>query len=303
MRRAILISIIVVILLAAGAIAFLVYRSYEHGRQVKDYKAALKADWKKISDRSSEVAAALDRISSPADLTAVAQAVSDFSGELAIVSGRSQRARAPAGYAELSEKETQVLKDLGSYAEMLEDLATKADENTIKQSRGTLEYRAGRAKSDFSDFIAESGFLKQEIGEDFFRGGAGLEAAYAGEDLASDQNKQEVYDLMSAVLTADVKNHDYGTVYSLLSNRLHTGFDYYKMTRERMIDYWPKAWGEHKPVDFFVSRRDIEFPDANTAVVKVIAYLDGASPMFEQVRLVREPSGWRVDSYPFTGFL
>ncbi|MBU1672092.1 MAG: hypothetical protein KKF41_08350 [Actinobacteria bacterium] len=303
MRKAILITLIVVIVLTAGAIAFLVYRSYEHGRQVKEYKAALKADWKKISERSSEVAAALDRVSTPGDLQAVANATSEFSEQLAEVSGRSQRARAPAGYGELSEKETQVLKDLGSYADMLDELALKADENTIKQSRGTLEYRAGKAKSDFSDFVAKSGFLQQEIGEDFFRGGAGLEAAYAGEDLASEQSRQEVYDVMSATLTADVKDHDYATVYSLLSTRLHTGFDYYKMTRERMIDYWPKAWGENKPVDFFVSRRDMEFPDANTAVVKVIAYLDGAPPVIEQVRLVREPSGWLVDSYPFTGFL
>lgn len=303
MRKAILISLIVVIVLTLGAIAFMLYRSYEHNRQVKEYKAALKADWKKISEKASNVAVALDRVSTPADLPAVAQAASDFSDRLAEVSGRSQRAKAPAGYTELSEKETVVLGDFKAYADLLADLASRADEGAIKQSRGTLEYRGGKARSDFSDFIARSGFLQQDIGEDFFRGGMGLEAAYAGPELANAQDRQEAYNLVNAVMTADIRDRDYDFVWSVLSSRLYTAFDYYKMTREHMIDTWPKAWGEHKPLDFFISKRDIEFPDANTAMVKVIAYRDGAAPSIEQVRLVREPSGWRLDSYPFTGFL
>ena len=45
------------------------------------------------------------------------------------------------------------------------------------------------------------------------------------------------------------------------------------------------------------------FTDPSTVEVDVGVYREGGAPWNETVRLVREADGWKVEGYPFVGWL
>jgi len=104
-------------------------------------------------------------------------------------------------------------------------------------------------------------------------------------------------------MTADIKNFDTEVIWSLVSSRRKMALEMMGATKETALGNWRAAWGNDKPEDFFVSKSQIDFPAADSEGVKVVVYLEKGSPKIEPVRLVKEPTGWKIDSYPFVGWL
>ena len=94
---------------------------------------------------------------------------------------------------------------------------------------------------------------------------------------------------------------DFNKVFSMISSRLKTGLDYYNITVEDYARYWSKAWDDDRPVDFFVKRSDLNFPEPDRAEVQVIVYMEEGAPSLEKMRLVKEQGVWKIDSYTFIG--
>jgi hypothetical protein len=89
----------------------------------------------------------------------------------------------------------------------------------------------------------------------------------------------------------------------MLSNRLYTGFAYFNVNKEKLMAGWTQAWGSKRPVNYYISRAQIAFPSPGNATTQAIAYVENGDPRIEEIRLVKEGGVWKIDSYPFVGWL
>jgi len=241
------------------------------------------------------------RVTSAADLPAVAGSAGKMKELVDTTAAKLEKNGPPSGYGDVGAKERTALASMSSYLKRVADDAGSGNDADIRSDNQIVADLARKAQDDVNDFESSAKWVKANVPGDFYSGSEALLAAYQpSQEL--DADRQQVYDTMQTFMTADILHRNFDVIWSLLDSRLHTGFDYYKITEEKLAAGWDKAW-DGKPTDFYVSRSQIAFPSPDNATVKVIAYMDNAGPRIEEFRLVKEGGSWKLDDDPFVGFL
>lgn len=301
-RRITLIALAIVVVLAVAAGGLFWWRNEVHANEVKRYKSAASLAWNKIAQGARQLSATMLKVGSPADLAGVASEAARLQGEVSKRVDSLEGKGAPPGYSDTVAKETTALKSLVSYLQGLSDIASKGDPSQLVNDRSTLDDLARQAQDDTNEFLSAAKWLGLSINNDFYLAGQTLQTAFEPPDPAKQADAQAVYDTTNAFMNADIFHRDFDTIWSMISTRLHTGFDFYKITKETIAAGWEKAWGDHRPVSFYVSRSSVAFPSPGHATVRAIAYLDKGGVRIEEIQLVNEGGVWKLDSYPFVGW-
>ncbi len=305
-RRIIVFSIVIAILVAlaaSGIVEYFLYRARSNTASVKEYQETVASDWSKTVELSESVNADLAVVDSPDDLGNVASAAGLMRDELQRILDAREKAPPPSGERKLAEAETEYLTSLNSYLEMVEELASGGDEKSIVEDRALLESRAAQALSNVNDFLANAEFIGDQISGHFFNAGESLANAFAPPEWQSAE-EEVAYGIVNSFMNADIKEFNPDVLWSLSSSKRIEGLRLMGVTRENFAEGWIDAKGEEKhTVDYYVSRRGIVFTDPSTVEVDVVVYMEGGAPWNETVRLVREADGWKVEGYPFVGWL
>jgi hypothetical protein len=301
-RIIVLLVVLAVVVLAAAAAGYLAWSASSRAKDVKRFKARTSSDWTELAAQAEEVTASLLRVTSGAEMADVASKVSKMRYKVARVVSSSETKKPPSGYREFGDKQSKTLASLDRYLATLGDIASTQDPSKLSAERGTLEDRARSAQDDVNEMMTEAKWLRAAIPGDFYQAGGILTGAFEKVDPQLEAQRQQVYDTAKAFLEADIFHQDFDTIWSLFDNRLHTGFDYYKITKEKLAEGWQRQWGEHRPVNFYISRSQIDFPSPGNATVKAIGYVEHEAPKVAEIRLVNEGGTWKFDSYPFVGF-
>jgi hypothetical protein len=300
-RRITLIAVVAVIIIGGATTGVLLWLSHSHAQSVKAYKAATSADWKKVVESADNLTAAMLRVSSPTDLAAVQGGAAQMKGLVTDLTRALERKGPPSGYQKVGDSESVALASLGSYLDKLASLSSQASSETVSENSQVLADLARKAQDDTSEFESQATWIKSSVPNDLYGGIEALQAAFLPSKELEAQ-AQQVFDTMQTFMNADIVQRNFDVIWSLFDSRLHTGFDYYKITKEKLAADWEKAW-DGKPVAFYVSRSQISFPSPGNATVKVIAYMDNEGPRIEEFRLVNEGGTWKLDDDPFVGFL
>lgn len=300
-RRTVLIAAIAVIVIGGVTAGVLVLLAHSHSQSVKAFKARTSADWREVAGSAGTVTAAMLRVTSPADLPPVAASASKMKDLVQGLASRLDKNGPPSGYADVGAKESTALASMGSYLGKIADVAGQASQDAAQENSQVLADLARKAQDDTNDFESSAQWVKASVPGDFYGGSVAMLAAFQP-PKELDAERQQVYDTMQTFMNADIKQRNFDVIWSMFDSRLHTGFDYYKITKEKLADGWDKAW-DGKPTDFYISQSQISFPSPGNATVKVIAYFDTEGPRIEEFRLVNEGGVWKLDDDPFVGFL
>jgi hypothetical protein len=296
---AIVVAAVVLAGAATGSLLWLRHRSRANARKLDVYQLKVQEDWRKIASGATDVSAAIVAATNPSELPLVQEAAARMRADLANILTRA-RGDAPGGY-ELEEEEIEAIEALDSYLEMTEQLST-AGRDKILADRGLLENRSAGALSKVNEFLGEATFMNILIPGEFYQAGLTLQYAYEPPEDFNDPLKTEYYHIATAFLDADILDFNPDVLWSLTSTTRRTALELLGVSKEKFAADWRKAWGERVPVEYYLSRQDINPGDQNTAVLKVVVYLDDGSPVIEEIRLVLEPGGWKVEDYPFVGW-
>jgi len=303
-RRWLAVIILTLAVDAAGLTFFILYRAMKNERIVKDFKASIRSDWEIIGDEANELEAGMSLTASPSDLPKLSKASDEMRHEVQGIIARRKQTSTPSGYAEVLDRGETALASLDSYLGMVSSLTRSTNAETIGQNPSLLENRARRARSDMGDFLSDATFLKGSIPGDLFQAGSVIQDALEPPGNAvNEQEREDVYKAVDTFMTADIKNFETEVIWSLVSSRKNMALEMMGVTKETVLGNWRAAWGNDKQEDFFVSKSQIDFPAADSEGVKVVVYLEKGSPKIEHVRLVKEATGWKIDSYPFVGWL
>jgi hypothetical protein len=302
-KRTTLIVLIAVVVVAGAAVGLFWWRATAHADSVKAYKSKTTTTWNTIAGKANAVTASLLRVTTPDDLGAVAADATALKKDVDSASATLKGSGSPAGYKDEVDKETAALDSLSRYLDMVSQLASQADPNAVISNRALVEDRARQAQDDTNDFLSAAKWMSIKMPGDFYQSGQTLQAAFQPPNPALEADKQAVYDTVNTFMNADIFHQNLDLLWSMLTNRLHTGFAYFNVTKDRLMAGWTKAWGDHKPVNYYISKTQIDFPSPGTANVKTFVYLEHGTPRIEDVRLVNEGGVWKIDSYPYVGWL
>lgn len=289
------------LLLAAGGGTAL-YLGVADASRAERFRERARADWGAIASEAGAVAEAIGSVSSPESLGEVAEKAAAMSGALDGLSARLD-GRAPAGRGGISDSEKAAVAGLKSYVDMVHEIAVAGEEKAMAEKRGLLENRSRRARESVKSFLSEAEISSVTFPGAFYQAGAGMAGAFRPPDYAGDSERKAIHDTMTEFMRADVKDGDFEKIWSMLSSRMTYGLEYNKISKERLAANWGSMWGDKTPVDYYVSWRDINIPEPETATSVVIAYMSDGGPRAGTVRLVKEQGQWKIDTYPFTGFL
>ncbi|PKQ28616.1 MAG: hypothetical protein CVT63_01860 [Candidatus Anoxymicrobium japonicum] len=300
-RWFIAIAVLVALVLAASIAGFLWWRESARSNSEKRYENIASRDWRRIFDRANLVTVALLKVESLTDLTGVATEASDMTKEIAKIASERKKSEMPRGQKATVARESVALESLGKYLEMLDELALKVNAEELLKTRSLIEDRARVAQANVDDFLASARWLNGNITGDFYSAGSMLQAVIQPVDRAQEEMKSAVFEAVNAFMDADISRHDFDLIWAMLSSKLHMVLGYYKINKENLNVGWKKAWGDKKPVSFYVNKSQISFPGAGSAAVNVIVYTEKSGIRRGKVRLLYE-NGWKLDSYPFAGF-
>lgn len=296
-----IVSVAIVALIALG-VGILIYVSSSNAKKTREFEAATRARWQKISEQSRDVSAALARVGSVADLAAVSSAVRGMEAVLDETSRSISKESVPPGYGDVAAKQKAAIVAMKSYLEKVGQLASSGDQQTFKSELGILEDRSGEAAAAVNDLLTAAMFIKTMVPGDFYQAALTMANAWQPPSYANEAETQAVYDAAAAFINADINGPDLDTIWAMLSTKLHKALDILKITRDKLASGWSQSWGSARPVDYYINKRDINFTDENTATVKVIMYLNSGGPRIETMRLVKENGVWKVETYPFVGW-
>lgn len=299
-RLFILVAVLTAVIIAGGVTGFLVLRSLSHAGEVEKYHNRLAADWEKIGQQADIVDAALTRVASPDDLVDVSNSAANMRTEITRVVEDREKTAPPSGEQGLGESEISSLRSLDGYLEMVEELASGKDATAIEEKRGLLESRSARAFSDINEFLAKASFMYTSISSNLFQAGIALEDTFKPPHISQDMDA--VYNVVNTFMTADITQFDPEVIWGLAASKTRIAMEMLGTTPEKFAAGWRDSWGTRKPVDFYVSRRNITFSDPSNATVRVIVYLESGSTLIEEVSVTREPDGWKIERYPFVGW-
>lgn len=299
--RVVAIVALIVVVIAAGLGGFFWWKSASDASSARKFKAAATADWKRISADADRVRTALLKATSKAELAEVDKQATAMRGDIASVTSRMKNGVPPA-YKDAAAKAVTALGSIDRYLELVGELSTAASAADLQNNKGALDDRARQAQADVNDLTSSASWLKAGLQGDFFEAGAALQAVLIPVDPAVEAQKQAVNQALQTFMHADIFDRNFDIIWPMLDARLHLGFDYFKITKDKIVAGWDKAWGEHRPVNFYVSEPQITITGPGTATARAIVYVEHGETRIEEVRLVNE-GGWKIDSYPFVGWL
>jgi len=301
-RLAIKVAVACIAIVLAAGTGFFLHRWIAGARARETFRREASENWDEIQSESEEVAAALEKVTSPSDLNDVADVSSGMRGFIEGILRELEGEQVPSDYQDLSRKQQTALEDLKAYTEYIEELSESGDEEMVESGRGVLENKSRRALSSVNEFMAVASFAKGRPVAEFYQAGSYLVEAWQPPSYADEAESMAVLDAATEFIKADIEDQDFNKVFSMISSRLKTGLDYYNITVEDYARDWTRAWGDDRPVDFFVKKRDLSFPEPGRAEVKAIVYMEDGAPRLEKMRLVKEQGIWKIDSYPFIGW-
>ena len=298
-RVLVAIAALLVILLVAGAV-FLVFRGRADARDRKRFETEARRNWKKINSSSAEVASALEAAESAEDLEEIRAAAADMRGLLEEMTSTLGSDSGPGGYEDLARMQIDALERLDIYLTGIVEFAS-ADAATVLEGKGLLEDKSRRAFSAVNEFLAEAPFDLERPVARFYQAPQTLVGIWTEPTDAQSADAEAAYETVAGFLEAD-KEQDFQKLYGMISSRLKTALDYYKVSPDDLARDWKRSWDNKRLVDYYISRNDVSLPQPDQALVKVVAYVDDGTPVIETVRLVREQGAWKIDGYPFVGW-
>jgi len=299
-RTIILLVIAAVVVLGAAATGVTLLLSHQHAQNVRAFKAQTSSDWGEMAGSARTVTASLLRVTSPAELAEVSTEAGKMKEKVDGLVARLEKKSPPSGYSQVRAKELGALRSTSAYLHTMSDLAGKASADEVAAAGQLLADQGRKAQGDVSDFLSAASWLRGTLPGDLYNGSGVLLQAFQPQ-RGMDVQRQQVYEALQTFMTADIFQHNFDVIWSMLDSRLHTGLDYYKVTKEKLASVWAKNW-DGKPVDFYVSKSRIDFQSPSSATAKVIAYMKNQSPRIEEISLVNEGGVWKIDSDPFAGF-
>ncbi|MHB8895752.1 MAG: hypothetical protein ACYC99_11335 [Candidatus Geothermincolia bacterium] len=302
-RRITPFALLVVIAVGAVAGGLLWWMAASHRKSVDKFKSKTASEWTTVAAKMSLVTASLAHVASPADLDGVARDSVAMQEAVTNAAAGLKKKGAPSGYGTVAEKEAQALESLSRYLEMLYTLSSTGDVNEVVSSRALLEDRARQAQDKVTGFLTAAPWLRVKLPGDFYQAGQALQTAFQPVDPAVEAERQAVYDTLKTFMDADIFKQNLDQIWSMLANRLHEGFALFDVTKDKLMAGWTKAWGDKRPVNYYVSKAQIAFQSPGDATARAIAYVENGDPRIEEIRLVKEGGVWKIDSYPFVGWL
>jgi hypothetical protein len=302
-RRGLFIVISAVSVILLALVGLYIYFNRLNAHRVTHFKQSATANWTKISEQSEKVTSSLSRVASPADLNGVSEAAGQMEKLVSDIRRSLKKEPVPSGYVELSRDQQAALAALTNYLEKTRELASGADEKAFQDGRGVLEDRSRKASSAVSEFLSKANFVRTNISNDFYEAALAMDLAWQPPQYGSDSEAQALFETASAFLNADVKESDFDKLWSMLSTGRITALGSLGITKEVARMNWRKLWGDRAPVDYFLSKNSIKFTEPDRATIDAVVYMEGGSPRSATMRLFRENGVWKVETYPFVGWL
>jgi len=296
---------VLLVVVAAGLSAFLVYRSHQRAERASEYRKTVQSQWAEVADQAAGVVSAMDSLGTPADLDILSSSASKLADSLKRIRQREAEERPPAGYARSGALEEEAARAMQDYVTLVGEVAASRDIAEVQRQKDAIGSRAAKARRDLTDFTAAAPFVRAQINGDFYQAATLLANAFAGPATAGGEaERKAVYDALDAFMVADAKHHDGDAVWSLLSGKLHATLAALNTTREQFVQSFNEAAsGSSRPTDYYISRDSITFQSPDSATARAIVYFADGAPRIGDVGLVREPDGWKIDSFPFPGIL
>lgn len=298
-RRTVLLAVAVAVAVASVA-GVLIWRAKARAADEREFRSRTQADWREISQQADRVQAAVVAAESPSDFPKISEAAASMQQRVERAAASREKSGAPGSYGEAARREREALGALTLYLEKLGTFAQEGEGADLAENRGLIENAARAARDNVDGFLASAGWVTSVIPGDFYGSTDAMASALEPVDPALEAQRQSAYDAAYDFMYSDIFLHDFDRLLASISNRLRVGFDYYKITKEKLQADWAKAW-DYRPVNFTISRPQITFPSPDSAVVKAIAYVEKGPPKIAEMRLVDE-GGWKIDSYPFVGW-
>lgn len=294
------------VVIGGGVTAFLIYRNNLNERKIDDYESSVEEDWQVIVDSSESVIEVMSRLESPDDMDALNTEVKSMREVLREAGERARVNPPPPGYEDVGEKEKKALEEIDGYLEKISQIAVSKDESFFEQETQILESRAKSARLAVTDFLDAASNLEQVFNGDFFLASELLTGAFLSpEELQNQREREEVYQTVETFMSNDIDDFNIDVIYSLISTRLRELFASINVTKEKLAENWTQLWDaeEDPPAAYYIDKKEIDFPQESQARVKVIVYRETGSPETEEIRVVREEDGWKIDSYPYVGWI
>lgn len=305
-RRVIALTVVIVLILAAGAGVFLFLRWRTERNRTRDYKAALTQGWQSTGEMAGEMLVVMTRIETVQDLDKLAASAIAMRDEIGRFARKMSEMPAPGSMKEVDTAGNTALQSLDLYLQTVSKLASGKDQTQVESEMGVLDSRAIKASEDVGDFFTKAPFVRVTIPGDFYEAGEVLKGVFASQsNAANEQDRIDASDAVRRFMTADLVEKNFGVITSMLSSNRQLFMKALNMTPEQLPGIWAEAWGKDVPVEFYVSKSGTNLTDAEHGTVKVVVYYASKKnpPRTSEIRVVKENGEWKIDSYPFVGWL
>ncbi|MBN2169574.1 MAG: hypothetical protein JW738_10045 [Actinobacteria bacterium] len=299
-HRKIVIGIVAAIALASILVFVFVYLQ-SSGK--KEYKANMIRNWNLIEEKAEGFTDALNSVKTVDDFKNLNSAAVDMRDSIEKFYEKENSKTAPYGMGDLKEKEMAVLGAMGNYLELVIEMADNAKVKSFNEERQLIESRARKAVGELNEFLEMADFLTITITADFFNapGKIGDAITYRGDN--ADEQNQEILGALNSFMNADIKEINPDLLWDMASSNRKAAIQVFGGSKETMGAYRTAQWGSMVPTDYFIDQNSINITSPGVAMISVIVYVKDGSPMNAQVELVREPDGWKLDVYPFLGWV
>lgn len=294
-RTKVLIVIAVVVVLGLGAGGAAWYFSWQSGR-VDRFKKSLTAEWKTIEKKTADVTSAVERVSSAQELAALSKTINEARKRIATSLTRA-KSKPPGSDDKTITDEKSALTSLDSYLLALAKLSSQGDKAKFMAGTSVLDDAAFKARLDTTTFLSSVPYMKVNLPGDFFQAGTILRDAL-NETGTRKGDIRAILAVVNSFMTADVKDFNMDTIWSLLSARTHAILDAFQIKKDKLGANWQSSRSGKTPTSFYVVP-DITFTGPDSAVLKAIMYYKQTPPRKEEMKIVREPDGWKLDGYKF----
>jgi len=291
---------LLLVLLLVISVWYFFYTQAEARKLLSKWEQRQNRDWGAIASYSLNLVTALTKFEGVSDFSSIGRVASAFEGKVEKASDNLQRCIVPSECKHEAEIEKRALQSLREYLELLASISYQGKDR-FEQDKGILDDRARRANENVNDFIATAKLEGIVFSADIYQAGEIISKSLYPQE--NDETREAVYQTVLKFMNADINEKNFDLIWEMLSSLKKRITDIFGLPREKFPEVWMEAWGKERPTSFYVSRASINFPDSQTAEVKVIAYYEKKKTQVKVVRLIKEGDSWKIDGYPFVGWL
>ncbi|MBN1289874.1 MAG: hypothetical protein JXA49_09595 [Actinobacteria bacterium] len=288
--------------MAAGLVIIFLLMYFQSSKK-KEYESSLSRNWNFIEEKAKGFVDVLSTVKTVDDFTNLNSAARGMRDSIKDLREEEKSRSAPVGTGDLREKELAALDSIGKYLDLVAETADKSKVELFKEERHLIESRARKADADLNELLETADFLNVTISADFFNatGKMGDAINYRGED--ADEHSAQALEALKTFMNADIKEINTEILWDMASSKRKAAIELLGGSRESMDGYRAAQWGTKVPADYFIDESSVNILSPGAAAVSVIVYVKDGSPMNAQVKLVLEPDGWKLDVYPFLGWV